>query len=87
MSDSTIINILYVLKSAATDMRYARCKFSSSLVHKKNFRFIWKVVFKLGDVKRGRILLLSLNELWEKSQATATLGKFVKSHNQTLIGL
>ena len=68
-------------------MRYARCKFSSSLVHKKNFRFIWQVVFKLGDVKRGRIPLLSLNELWEKSQATTILGKFVKSHNQTLIGL
>ena len=68
-------------------MRYARCKFSSSLVHKKNFRFIWQVVFKSGDVKRGRIPLLSLNELWEKSQATTILGKFVKSHNQTLIGL
>ena len=44
-------------------------------------------IFKLGYifVKRGRIPLLSLNELGEKSQAIIILGKFVnklksKSH-------
>ena len=41
--------LLDTLKVAATDMRYvARSKLSRSLVHKKNFSFIWKVVFKLG---------------------------------------
>ena len=39
------------IKGAKTDMRYfARSKFSKSLVHKKNFRLIWQVVFELGYV-------------------------------------
>ena len=65
-------------KGRVTDMRYfAGSKFSMTLVHKKNFSLIWQVVFKLGAVfcKRGRIPLLSLNELWEKSQATIILAK------------
>ena len=68
-------------KVAATDMKYfARSKFSRSLVYKRNFSLIWLVVFKLGYVffvNRGRILLLSLSELGEKSQATVILSKFV----------
>ena len=58
------------LKGAVTDLRYfARSKFSCSLVHKKNFSLILQVVFKFGTyfVKRGRIPLLNLNELGEKS--------------------
>ena len=69
-----------VLECTSTDMRYfAKNKVSMSLVHKKSFSFIWQVVFKLGTyfVIRGRILLLSLNELEEKSRVTITLGKFV----------
>ena len=47
-------------------------------------------IFKLGYifVKRGRIPLLSLNELGEKSRATIILGKFVskpKSNSHWLI--
>ena len=47
-------------------------------------------IFKLGYifVKRGRITLLSLNELGEKSRATIILGKFVnnpKSNSHWLI--
>ena len=60
-------------------MRYfARNKFSRSLAHKRNFGLIWHVVFKLGYlfVKGGRLPLLSLNELGEKSQSAITLGKF-----------
>ena len=57
-----------MLKAAATDMRYfATSKFFGSLVHKKNFGLIWKVVFELG----------CLNERGEKSQATIILGKFI----------
>ena len=69
-----------VLKGTSTDMRYfAENKVSMSLVHKKGFSFIWQVVFKLGAyfVMRGRILLLRLNELEEKSRVTITLGKYV----------
>ena len=69
-----------MFKVAAPDMRYfASSKFSRSLVHKKNFSLIREVVFKLGYffVNRGRIPLLSFNELGEKSQATIILGKFV----------
>ena len=61
-------------------MRYfARSKFSRSLVYKKNLSLIWLVVFKLGYpfCNRGRIPLLSLDELEEKSQATIIFGKFV----------
>ena len=37
------------LKAAATDTRYfARSKLFESLVHKKSFGLIWRVVFKLG---------------------------------------
>ena len=47
----TIFSLKPDFKSAVTDMRYfARSKFSISLVHKKNFSFIWQVVFKLGYV-------------------------------------
>ena len=43
--------IAVMFKGAVTDMRYfARCKFSTSLVDKKNFSLIWQVVFKLGYV-------------------------------------
>ena len=66
-----------ILKGAATDIGYfARSKLSRSLVYKKYFSLIWQVVFKLGYdfVKRGRISLLSLNELGEKSWATIILG-------------
>ena len=44
-----------------------------------DFSFIWQVVFKLETyfAKRGRIPLLSLNEIGEKSQVTRILGKFV----------
>ena len=72
---------IVTFKGAATDMRYfSRNKFSSSLVHKKNFRLIWQVIFKAGYffVKRGRIPLLSLNKLGKKSQTTIILGKFCK---------
>ena len=67
-------------KGAATDMRYfARSKFSRSLVHKKHFSLIWPVDDKdMYFAKRGRIPLLSLNELGEKSHATIILGKFCK---------
>ena len=41
--------IYYAFKGAATDMRYfARSKFSRSLVYKKSFSLIWKLVFKVG---------------------------------------
>ena len=72
---------IVTFKGAATDMRYfSRNKFSSSLVHKKNFRLIWQVIFEAGYffVKRGRIPLLSLNKLGKKSQTTIILGKFCK---------
>ena len=43
--------LLCLLKGAATDMRYfARSNFSKSLVYKKNFSLIRRVVFKLGYV-------------------------------------
>ena len=39
------------LKSAVPDMRhFARVKFFRSLVHKKDFSFIWEVLFRLGYV-------------------------------------
>ena len=39
----------YILKDASTDMRYfGSSKLRRSLVHKKNFSFMWQVVFKLG---------------------------------------
>ena len=67
----------FLFKGAATGMRYfARIKFSTSLVHRKNFSLIWQVVFELGYVF-WEVPLLSLNELGEKSQATIILGKFV----------
>ena len=50
-----------------------------SLVYKKKKKK-WPLVFKLGYVfcqKRGRIPLLSLNELREKSQGIIILGEFV----------
>ena len=70
----------FSIKGAATDMRYfARSKFSRSIVHKKYFSLIWQLVFKLRYyfVRRGRIPLLNLNELREKSRATIIVGKFV----------
>ena len=40
---------IFILKVAATDMRYfTTSKYSMSLVHKKHFSFAWQVVFKLG---------------------------------------
>ena len=76
-------------KGAVTDMRYfARSKVSRSLVHKKHFSLIWPVDDKdMYFAKRGRIPLLSLNELGEKSHPTIILGKFVNKPYQTLIGL
>ena len=68
------------IKAAATDVTYfARSKFSRSIVHKKDIILTWQLVFKLGYLfyKGGRIPLISLNELGEKSQATIILGKFV----------
>ena len=50
------------------------------LVHKKNFGLIRQVVYKLGilyKIEIGGILLLCLNGLGEKSQATIAVGKFV----------
>ena len=67
-------------KVAAADMRYfARSKFSKSVVHKKHFSVIWQVVLKLDAyfVKSGRIPLLTLSELGEKSQVTIILSNFV----------
>ena len=60
------------------DWYLARSKLSRSLVYKKNLSLIWLVVFKLGYLfcNRGRIPLLSLDELEEKSQATIVFGKF-----------
>ena len=56
----------------------ATSKFFMSLVHKKNFSLICQVVLKLEYVFcQGRIPLLSLNKLGEKSRATIILGKFV----------
>ena len=72
---------IVTFKGAATDMRYfSRSKFSSSLVHKKNFSLIRQVIFKAGYffVKRGRIPLLSLIKLGKKSQTAIILGKFCK---------
>ena len=63
-------------------MRYlARNKFSESLVHKKNFELIWRVVFMLDTyfIKGGGIppFLLSLNKLGKKSHTTIILVDFV----------
>ena len=71
---------MFGIKAAAADMRYfARSKFFGGLVHKKNVGLVWQVVFKLGYfVNGGRIPLLSLNELGEKSQATIIVGKICK---------
>ena len=51
-------------------MRYfAASKFSRSLVHKKNFGLIWQAAFKLEFLfLQGRIPLLSLNDLGDKSR-------------------
>ena len=68
------------IKTAAPDTKYfVRSRFSRSLVQKKNFGLIWQVVFKLNTffVKGGRIPLLSLIEVDEKSRATNFLGDFV----------
>ena len=49
--DQQSMLIYLFFKGTATDMRYsARIKFSRSLVHRKNFSLIWRVVFKLGYV-------------------------------------
>ena len=60
-------------------MRYfARSKFSRRLVSQKNFSLISQVVFESGYlVRRGRIPLLSLNELREKPQEIIIFSKFV----------
>ena len=60
-------------------MRYfARSKFSRRLVNQKNFSLISQVVFESGYlVRRGRIPLLSLNELREKPQEIIIFSKFV----------
>ena len=60
-------------------MRYfARSKFSRRLVNHKNFSLISQVVFESGYlVRRGRIPLLSLNELREKPQEIIIFSKFV----------
>ena len=60
-------------------MRYfARSKFSRRLVNQKNFSLISQVVFESGYlVRRGRIPLLSLNELREKPQEIIIFCKFV----------
>ena len=60
-------------------MRYvAKSKISRSLVQKKNLSLIWLVVSKSGYLfcNRGRVPLLSLNELEDESQATIILRKF-----------
>ena len=62
------------LKVTAADMRYvARSKLSRS-----SLSLIWLVVRKFGYLfcSRGRVPLLTFNELEEKSQATIILGKF-----------
>ena len=61
-------------KVTAADMRYvARSKLSRS-----SLSLIWLVVRKFGYLfcSRGRVPLLTFNELEEKSQATIILGKF-----------
>ena len=60
-------------------MRYfARSKFSRRLVNQKNFSLISQAVFESGYlVRRGRIPLLSLNELREKPQEIIIFSKFV----------
>ena len=60
-------------------MRYfARSKFSRRLVNQTNFSLISQVVFESGYlVRRGRIPLLSLNELREKPQEIIIFSKFV----------
>ena len=60
-------------------MRYfARSKFTRRLVNQKNFSLISQVVFESGYlVRRGRIPLLSLNELREKPQEIIIFSKFV----------
>ena len=46
-----IFHEVFVVKGAATDMRYfTRSKFFRSLVHKKSFSLIRKVAFNLGCV-------------------------------------
>ena len=67
------------IKGAVTAMRYfARSKFSRRLVNQKNFSLISQVVFESGYlVRRGRIPLLSLNELREKPQEIIISSKFV----------
>ena len=59
-------------------MRYfARSKFSRSLVHKKNFSFIWQVVFKLGYV---------CQESWDtSSEFEWTLRKVASENNSPQI--
>ena len=71
---------LFFFKVAATVIRhFARIKFSNNLVYKKYFSSILQAVFKVGCIfcQRGRIPLLSLNGLEEKSRVTIIHGKFV----------
>ena len=71
--------LLHSLKAAPIDTRYfSNSKSLRDQFTRKNFNLIWQVVFKLvyEFVKKGRIPLLSLNELGQKLQATIILGKF-----------
>ena len=70
MPKVNITQILYLkLKGAVIDMNYfVWSKFSTNLVHKKNFTLICQVVSSYDTyfVRRGRISFFSLNELGEK---------------------
>ena len=63
-------------------MRYFEgSKFFGSLVHKKNFWFAITSNQNTCFFKGGRITLLNLKELAEKSQTTIFFSKFGKSRS------